>query len=223
MDTTKLKNVMEFLKEEAGKLLKVFLFLYIGVLLVVALITMVQDTPYDNELYAGQGGVQAEAKTVVNTEGSMENGSIEKVFVDKSNSIVIPKIKIEAPVIVVNSTNPEDFNEPLKRGVTHYPSSLPGEKGEVIILGHSAPPFWPKINYDWVFSKLNTLKAGDEIYIYFNNSQYKYVVEGQVFLQAGQELPSFATKDSKSKLLLISCWPPGINNKRIVVYSELVG
>lgn len=207
MEATKIKNVMEFLKEEVGRLLKVFLFLYIGVLLVLAIITTGQDT-----------GSHIEAKTTFeNTEESTE-----KVFIGKQNSIVIPKIKIEAPIILVDSTRPEDFIEPLKNGVTHYPSSLPGESGEIIILGHSSPPLWPKTNYNWVFSDLNTLESGDEIYVYFNNSQYKYVVEGRVFLQAGQELPSFATDDSRSKLLLISCWPPGIDNKRIVVYSELV-
>ncbi|MCH8741956.1 sortase [Patescibacteria group bacterium] len=207
MEATKIKNIIEFLKEEAGKFLKVFLFLYIGVLLVLAVVTMGQGTSN-----------QTEAKTIFE---NIEE-STEKVLIDKQNSIVIPGIGIEAPITLVDSTQPKDFIEPLKNGVVHYPSSLPGENGEIIILGHSSPPFWPKINYDWVFSKLNTLNTGDEVYIYFNNSQYKYVVEGQVILQAGQELPSFATKNSKSKLLLVSCWPPGIDNKRIVIYSELV-
>lgn len=207
MEATKIKNVIEFLKEETGKFLKVFMFLYIGVLLVLAIITMGQDT-----------GSHIEAKTIFeNTEESTE-----KIFIGKQNSIVIPKIKIEAPIILVDSTQPEDFIEPLKNGVTHYPSSLPGESGEIIILGHSSPPLWPKINYDWVFSDLNKLETGDKIYVYFNNRQYQYIVKEKIFLQKGQDLPSSLLDDSKSKLLLISCWPPGIDNKRIVLYSELV-
>ena len=163
-------------------------------------------------------GSYTEAKTIFE---NMEE-STEKVFMGKQDSIVIPKIEIEAPIILVDSTQPKDFIEPLKNGVTHYPSSLPGESGEIIILGHSSPPLWPKINYDWVFSELDTLEPGNEIYVYFNNLRYKYVVKGKVFLQKGQDLPSFASDDSRSKLLLVSCWPPGIDNKRIVVHSELV-
>jgi sortase A len=135
-------------------------------------------------------------------------------FYEKEDSIKIPKIKISAPLIVVGKE--DEVKKALDRGVVLWPSSaLPGEKGQVIILGHSAPPNWPKIKYDWVFSNLNSLEKGDEILIYFKKKKYVYRVEEKIFLNRGQELPK--TDPEKSVLFLISCWPPGKDFRRIAI------
>jgi len=135
-------------------------------------------------------------------------------FYEKEDSIKIPKIKISAPLIVVGKE--EEVKKALDRGVVLWPgSALPGEKGQVIILGHSAPPNWPKIKYDWVFSNLNSLEKGDEIFVYFKKKKYVYRVEEKIFLNRGQELPK--TDPEKSILFLISCWPPGKDFRRIAI------
>jgi LPXTG-site transpeptidase (sortase) family protein len=135
-------------------------------------------------------------------------------FYEKEDSIEIPKIKISAPLIVVGKE--EEVKKALDRGVVLWPSSaLPGEKGQVIILGHSAPPNWPKIKYDWVFSNLNSLEKGDEIFVYFKKKKYVYRVEEKIFLNRGQELPK--TDPEKTILFLISCWPPGKDFRRIAI------
>jgi LPXTG-site transpeptidase (sortase) family protein len=137
----------------------------------------------------------------------------EEIY-EKEDSIEIPKIKISAPLIIVGKE--EEVKRALDRGVVLWPSSaLPGEIGKIIILGHSAPPNWPKIKYDWVFSNLNSLEKGDEIFIYFKKRKYFYRVEDKIFLNRGQELPK--TDPEKSVLFLISCWPPGKDLRRIAV------
>jgi LPXTG-site transpeptidase (sortase) family protein len=137
----------------------------------------------------------------------------EEIY-EKEDSIEIPKIKISAPLIVVGKE--EEVKKALDRGVVLWPgSALPGEKGQTIILGHSAPPNWPKIKYDWVFSNLNLLEKGDEILIYFRKRKYVYRVEDKFFLNRGQELPK--TDPEKSILFLISCWPPGKDFRRIAI------
>jgi LPXTG-site transpeptidase (sortase) family protein len=134
----------------------------------------------------------------------------------RENSLEIPKIGVLAPLIVTNSSE-KDLEEGLNRGVVIFPdSALPGQSGQTIILGHSAPPNWPKIKYDWVFSRLNELEEKDEIKVYFNNREYNYYVKNKIFLEKGEEIPNYST-DSGNTLLLISCWPPGKNLKRIVV------
>jgi LPXTG-site transpeptidase (sortase) family protein len=135
-------------------------------------------------------------------------------FYEKEDSIEIPKIKISAPLIVVGKE--EEVKKALDRGVVLWPgSALPGEKGQVIILGHSAPPNWPKIKYDWVFSNLNLLEKDDKILIYFRNKKNVYSVENKIFLNRGQELPK--TDPERSVLFLISCWPPGKDFRRIAI------
>jgi len=139
----------------------------------------------------------------------------------KENSVFIPAINIEAPLVFPDEQDTE-LTDDLDRGVTHYPSSdLPGNKGTVIFLGHSAGPGWPHIKYDWVFSDLGDLKTGDKIHIFFNKCEYIYLVNGKYFIEQGENLPESLTNGKKSALILISCWPPGQNIRRIAVTAQL--
>lgn len=149
-----------------------------------------------------------------------ENQLSKFEYTEKENSLEIPKIEIEAPLIFVSDE--KEVYKSLDRGVVHFPNSvLPGESGQTIILGHSAPPDWPKIKYDWVFSRLNELNEGDEVFVYFNNRKYSYAVGQKFFLDRGEEIPERNLASSKNRLILISCWPPGKDYKRIAVEAIL--
>jgi len=137
------------------------------------------------------------------------------------NKILIPKIGIEAPLVFPEESD-SDFTDDLNRGVVYFPESkLPGEKGEAVFLGHSAPLGWPKIRYDWVFSDLNKLESGDEVYVFFEDCQYVYQVRKKYFLDRGEDLPELES-GSQSVLTLISCWPQGKDFRRIAIRAELI-
>lgn len=139
----------------------------------------------------------------------------------KPSFIEIPAIKVKAPLIFSNSSSQQAFNAILKSGVLHFPnSSLPGKNGAAIILGHSAPANWPKINYDWVFNDLEKLKPNDYVLISFQGKDYEYKVKKIFWLNKGEDLSPHLTFN-ESVVVLISCWPPGHNVKRIVVEAEL--
>jgi len=163
----------------------------------------------------------AEIENKINSIGQIARA--ENVnFPPKENSLEIPKIGVLAPLVIGENSNEKNLEEGLNRGVVIFPNSvLPGQTGQTIILGHSAPANWPKIKYDWVFSRLNELEEKDEIKLYFNNREYTYYVKGKIFLEKGEEIPNYST-DSGNTLLLISCWPPGKNFKRIVVEAKLI-
>ncbi|MDD5750514.1 MAG: sortase [Candidatus Pacebacteria bacterium] len=141
-------------------------------------------------------------------------------------NLLIPKIGVRAPIVSSGNdsdTNPLRLKPYLDNGVLFYPGSvLPREKGQTIILGHSAPAGWPKINYDTVFSELNRLVAGDEIRIETAaGGVYVYKVVEKVFLQRGDDVPDFTLTNRINVLVLISCWPPGKDYKRIAVAAVL--
>jgi LPXTG-site transpeptidase (sortase) family protein len=143
-------------------------------------------------------------------------------FVDREDSIEIPKIGVVAPIVSPEGNSEEDFQRALKKGVLYYPqSALPGENGTTIILGHTAPANWPKINYDGIFNDLNELETGDEIFVYFGQRQYIFSVREKFFLNPGQDIPQDLT-NSEPMLILLSCWPPGKDQKRIAIATELV-
>jgi LPXTG-site transpeptidase (sortase) family protein len=139
---------------------------------------------------------------------------------DRENTLEIPKIGISVPLIVSPEASQKDLEILLDEGAVYYPgSALPGQAGETVILGHSAPPQWPQIKHDWIFSRLDELTRGDEIDVYFNGQKFTFRVSGKFFLDRGEELPQTLTK-VKNVLLLISCWPPGKDIKRIAVTAE---
>ena len=143
-------------------------------------------------------------------------------YSERENSIEIPKIDVEAPIVLVNSLVQKDLQKGLEKGVIYYPDSvLPGETGQTLILGHSAPPNWPKIKYDWVFSKLGELEKGDKIFIYFNHKKFNYSVSKKFFLKRGEDIPKSLTYSS-NVLVLMSCWPPGKDKERIAIRAELI-
>ena len=142
-------------------------------------------------------------------------------YYDKENSLEIPKIGVSAPLVFTETAEQEEIQKSLNIGVVHFPDSvLPGQEGQTIILGHSAPPNWPDIKYDDVFSRLNELEEGDEIFIYFNNKKFNYSVTNKFFLERGEEVPEYLT-NSDNMLVLISCWPPGKDIRRIAVEAAI--
>lgn len=138
---------------------------------------------------------------------------------EKFDSIEIPTLNVSAPIVFVE--NEKEIKKALDRGVVHFPESdLPGEGGIIILEGHSAPPGWPKIKYDWVFSNLGQLNVGDKIVLNFKNCKFYYKVKEGKILKRGEEIPKEWQQKDGEKLILISCWPPGKDIKRIAILSE---
>ena len=147
---------------------------------------------------------------------------VKTTYTEKNNILEIPKLSIEVPIVFSQNTDKAAIVKDLDSGVVYYPGSvLPGQKGQIVVLGHSAPPGWPKIKYDWVFSNLNELNEGDKVFIDLNNKQYTYTVKTKLIIDKGADIPTDELLKDKNVLVLITCYPPGKDYKRIVVQAVL--
>jgi len=156
------------------------------------------------------------------TPNTITTAEVKTTYTDKQNTIEIPKISITAPLVFSQKTDKTSLMKDLDNGVIYYPGSVyPGQAGQIIILGHSAPAGWPKTKYEWVFSDLNSLEEGDKIFLDLNNKQYTYIVKQKTIIARGANIPTYNSTTSNSILSLISCYPPGKDYKRIVVQAEL--
>lgn len=143
-------------------------------------------------------------------------------YFSKSNYLEIPSLDIWAPLVAGQSDDLKVLKQDLSEGTVFYPgSAFPGQKGQTVILGHSAPSGWPKIRYDWIFSEVGNMKNGEKIVIYFNGKKYSYKVQGQIIVNPGEEL-KISGEENNNIVVLVSCWPPGKDYKRIAVYGALV-
>lgn len=148
--------------------------------------------------------------------------TVMTTYTDKQNTLEIPALSISVPIIFSTSSNTDSVMKDLDLGVVYYPGSVyPGQQGQIVILGHSAPTGWPKVKHDWVFSDLENLKVGDKIYIDLNNKQYTYTVIQTDIVKKGADVPVVDAVGNNNVLTLISCWPPGKDYQRIAVSARL--
>ncbi len=207
---------------------KVFLFFCFSFLFFFVVLNVIQFFNFTSR----QAAVLAETKIAALLDSSetsfsrvlpdSEEKKPDFVFTAKENSLEIPMIGIVAPLVFAQTEEIKEIVQDLNRGVVAYPGPfLPGRGGNLVVLGHSAPPFWPKIRYEWVFSKLNDLKPGDEVLVNFEKRRYRYQVTRKIFLDKGEEIPVRGKEDSPQFLYLVTCWPPGRDLRRIVIEAVL--
>ncbi len=162
--------------------------------------------------------------TRINNSVTLNNNLLENIYfeyTDKDKILEIPSIGLETEIVFPKTKDINDLYKYLDSGVIYYPdSALPNQVGEITILGHSAPPGWPKIKHDTVFSNLDKLKFGQEIYLNLDNKKYTYIVRDTKIIDKGQEIENSLTNNT-NVIMLVSCYPPGKDYKRIVVFAEI--
>ena len=157
------------------------------------------------------------------TKASLWFPDAEKIDLEERKSVVdtkeyklsIPKLDIQDARVIVGG---EDLNE----GLIHYlPTSLPGEKGNVAIFGHSTlPQLYKKNDYKSIFTYLHTLERGDKIYVNIRGVEYVYEVT-EMFIVNPDQIEVLEPTQNESILTLVTCTPPGTYWKRLIVRAKL--
>lgn len=134
----------------------------------------------------------------------------------KYYNISIPRINIKDATVEIGG-------EDLSQSLIHYSgTSLPGQQGNAVIFGHSAlPQFFRTANYLTIFTKLPSLKKGDEIFVEYDGVKYKFRVE-QMFEVKPTDIQVLEQRYDDSYLTLVTCVPPGTYIKRLVVRARIV-
>jgi sortase A len=120
--------------------------------------------------------------------------------------IQINSIDVDAPIVQ------GDGWEQLKKGVgQHIGSPNPSDGGNLILSAHNDI-------YGELFRDLDQLEPGDTIKVFTNQITYEYVV-----VQTQIVDPTFTevlNQTNQSIITLISCYPYGVNNQRIVITGQ---
>lgn len=130
-------------------------------------------------------------------------------------SLDIPKLGIDKAKVVVGG-------EDLSKSLIHYTGVLPGNYGNSVIFGHSTIIwFYNPRDYKSIFSKLPTLKYGDEIITTVDKITYKYSVFEMKVVQP-DNLSVLEQRTDDSYITLVTCVPPGTYLRRLIVRGKLV-
>lgn len=109
----------------------------------------------------------------------------------------------------------------LRRGVGHYPrTALPGQEGNVVLLGHRTT--WRR-----PFNRLDMVKRGDGIILRVGRTTYVYTARSKHVIRptdrsALEPVPFKRRSAPDGKYItLITCTPKGSDRYRLVVVGKL--
>ncbi|MDB5178731.1 MAG: putative sortase [Patescibacteria group bacterium] len=141
--------------------------------------------------------------------------------VPAANTLSIPKINIQAPVIYEPSVKEADVQRALQSGVVHYGNTAaPGQTGNVALFGHSSNDWWEPGNFKFVFVLLDKLAPGDRITMDYNSQRFVYEVTGSRIVEP--TAVDVLNPTAEPTLTLITCTPPGTSLRRLVVTAKQV-
>jgi LPXTG-site transpeptidase (sortase) family protein len=135
--------------------------------------------------------------------------------------LVIEKIDIVVPVKKnVDGYNQTQYTESLKNGIAHFKdTNLPGENGNIFIFGHSSSDLIEEETmFSEIFKDIDLLEKGDEIIIYYENKKYSYIIFDKKIVSE-DDLSVLDSTDTE-KLTLMTCWPIGTDEKRMIVLAN---
>jgi len=141
---------------------------------------------------------------------------------DTEFSIVIPRIGVSQRIAAnVDPTNKNEYLEVLKSAIAHAKgTAYPGVNGTTFLFAHSADNFWNIGRYNAVFYLLKELKPGDEIILFFRGKRYEYEVYENRIAEAKETEHIDAALGQGEKIILQTCWPPGTDWKRTLVFAK---
>jgi len=144
----------------------------------------------------------------------------------ENNILELPQFGIKAPIIKIEKPDLKLIYKKLNQGVVLYSGSDNPGKGYSIILGHSSQYPWEPGRYKSVFSLLSELKDGDKIYVFWEQKPLVFEVkEKKIFLpwpKGAETTETIYPPGNEPILILQSCWPTGVAQKRIAVKTVLV-
>lgn len=144
------------------------------------------------------------------------------------NRLIVPRINQNIPIVRVSSESliKRDFGaleaemqKALQEGVVHYPgTSLPGQRGNTVITGHSSYFPWDPGRFKDVFALLHDVVVGDKIVVYYKQTKYTYEVFDKVVVLP-QDI-DVLKQTPEDQITLITCTPVGTNLKRLIVKAK---
>ena len=137
------------------------------------------------------------------------------------NHLVVPKLRVNAPIVWDSSSDEKIMLANLQQGVAHYGfTARPNEEsGNVFITGHSSYYWWDSGKYKTIFATLDQLKTGDQAFIQYQSKIYVYEVTGSDVVKPSEV--NVTDPSSTPILSLMTCVPVGTSLNRLVVTFKL--
>lgn len=143
----------------------------------------------------------------------------------KEPKLIIPKLNIDVPVHFGIASDEGTVMNAMNHGVAQFmipgASAMPGQKGNLVITGHSAGDIYSNNQYKFIFSGLERLRKGDKMYIHYQGKRYVYVMWSSKIVWP-DNVAALKVKTETPQLVLVTCTPLGTSKQRLLIYAEQV-
>ena len=209
-------------------LLGMFLLGYVGWSTVgsygLLLVSFSSESRYVRPVTGDVLGVSTTGSTPANVRVVRTSDGFPAFVTDARTSVLAPPtFTLNVPSLdltdAVVGTNSQEF----EKNLGHFPgTALPGERGNVFISGHSVlPQFFNPKDYKTIFSTLPSIKLGEEISLTMNGLRYTYTVVKKIVVDPNDVSVLLPPDPTGRFVSLMTCVPPGLNLKRLVVIGRL--
>lgn len=136
--------------------------------------------------------------------------------------LVIPAIGIDSKIVFPESAEKQAMNKALMSGAVRFPSSTrPGEKGNILLFGHSTGLTNIRNKNFAIFNDIKLLKPGNTIMIHSRGREYIYIVSSVSIKNADDAKIELET--TGRKLTLSTCKIFGSIEERYIVEANFLG
>jgi LPXTG-site transpeptidase (sortase) family protein len=134
----------------------------------------------------------------------------------------IEKIGLRVPITEnVDGTEKSAYEKPLLLGLAHYSgTALPGEGSNIFLFGHSTAGPVTNSYYGYTFAKIAELAPGDRVVLTKNGNKFTYAVTEKKIVDKTDV--SVLDPTSHETLTLMTCWPAGKSDQRIIIRASLI-
>ncbi len=195
---------------------------------------------YLHPVFAQQGVATPIPKTTVISESSIKNlirSTADSVTgVDYTNarnwypsfsvgktSSSVTRYYLSIPKLSIQNATVSVVDNDLSQHLVHYGgTSVPPNKGNAVIFGHSTLPQLFKPNdYKTIFANLHTLTVGDLVELTIDGVHYRYRVY-KITITDPNDTSFFSQNYDDNYLTLVTCTPPGTTWMRLIVQARII-
>lgn len=214
------QNIIKSAQQSAKKVRKSKHFIPIfAALLVIATVALLQYNQViiaHVKAYMSPGDIEPQ-NIIVNPNADVPVGPESKM--------IIPKINVNAPVVMNVGPSQSEQLSAMADGIAHvrYPgaSAVPGEVGNAVFSAHSSSDWTDTGSYKFIFVQLERMAVDDVIYINYNSKRYSYKVYDKKVVEPS-DIDALKYTGDKPIITLITCVPLGTANNRLLIYAEQV-
>ena len=158
-------------------------------------------------------GVSIQSSNGESIEESLSSQTVidRKILEELNTKITITSIYVEG--LVYEGVDSHTMN----KGFWHFPpSNLPGQKGNIVVIGHRYAKLPPSKD---TFFNLDKVKVGDKIEVIQSDNKFTYIVTETKVVEKNDI--SVLQDYSDYRITLITCSPLWTSKQRLVIVGKL--